>query len=353
MPLGMQIESCRRMLMPDPDPIYIRASVVGFCNLNCIYCPKSSGMENHVPASLRGKALSVEEYCTNLAHLARNGFRAIAFTGGEPTLNPNLPELVRRAADMFDRVELTTNGRFLLDMLPLLAPYLDLLKVSLDAADPKLVRAITRGTIADFDRAVASIRAGCAAGLRVGVNVVLMRSNINQIDHIIDLIRSINAEGYPGKAYVSLLDFYYSDERRMTWEQEFVPINKLANQFMIRYGPCTEQERFGCRFFWFDADGVEVRFKDSQQATHRAPKCQRCVYYCQEGIYGLKHSAEGWVTTCPTGDPKYGVHLAPGLTDEEVDRLLSPLLQDIRLARPSYDSFPTLLKIHKLDPQMI
>ena len=90
-----------------------------------------------------------------------------------------------------------------------------------------------------------------------------MRSTADQIDGIIDLVRALNAEGYPGTAYVSLLDFYYSDERRAVWQQEFFPIEELAASFAACYGPSEAQERFGCRFFWFDADGVQVRFKDS------------------------------------------------------------------------------------------
>lgn len=333
------------------DPVYVRASVWDRCNLDCVYCPKGEGMENRVPPGLRGRRLTVGDYCSNLSHLARSGLRGISFTGGEPTLNPDLPELVARARRLFDRVELTTNGRRLPEMLPALAPHLDLLKVSLDAVDPELVRGITRGTPWEADRAVASIRAGCAAGLPVGVNVVLMRSTIDQVDPVIDLCRAVNAEGHRGKAYVSVLDFYFSQERRALWEREFQPLEELESRFTARYGPSVVQERFGCRFFWFDAGGVQVRFKDSHGATHRAPKCRRCTRSCQEGVFALKHSVEGWVTTCPTGDPAFGVHLSAGLDPEEADRRLAPLLQDIANARPDPMTFATMLATHGLAPR--
>jgi len=333
--------------MSTPEPLYVRASVSARCNLNCVYCPKAEGMENRVPAHMRGQILDVDDYSTNLAHLARNGLRGVSFTGGEPTLNPDLPALVARAANIFDRVELTSNGRFFREMLPALAPHLDVLKISLDAVDP-VVRSITQGTDAELDRAVGSIFAGCAAGLRVGVNVVVMRSTVDHINGVIELVRALNAKGLPGTAYVSLLDFYYSEERRAVWQEEFFPIEELATRFTARYGPSEAQDRFGCRFFWFDADGVQVRFKDSQGATHRAPKCRGCHRYCQEGIYGLKHSAEGWVTTCPTGDPMFGFHLAPGLGADEADRRIASLLRDIQFAHPDPHSFATMLETHGL-----
>jgi len=340
------------MLMPNPDPIFLRASVSDRCNLHCIYCPKTEGMENRVPSNLRGHSLSVDEYCINLEHLARNGLRGISFSGGEPTLNSDLPIIVARAAELFDRVELTTNGRFLTKMIPSLTPYLDILKVSLDAIDSQLAHAINNGSMEDVQRAVAAIRSGCSAGIRVGVNVVVMRSTVNQIENIIDLCKKVNSEGLPGKVYVSLLDFYYSEERRLIWEQEFFPIVELEARFISRYGPSVVQERFGCRFFWFDADGVQVRFKDSYTVTHRAPKCRDCQRYCQEGIYGLMHSIEGWVTTCPNDDPAYGVHLSPGLSAEEVDLRLGPLLKDIQQAKPDHNSFVTMLTTHGLDPAL-
>jgi molybdenum cofactor biosynthesis enzyme MoaA len=265
-------------------------------------------------------------------------------------LNPDLPLIIAAASSIFERVELTTNGRFLVEMLPALAPHLDLLKVSLDAVELQKVKAITNGTYVDSHCAVDSIRAGCEAGLRVGINVVVMRSTIDQLNRIIALCREINSQGFPGKAYVSLLDFYYSEERRSTWEKEFIPLSELTPTFLANYGPCVAQERFGCQFFWFNSDGVQIRFKDSIGATHRASKCQDCRRYCQEGIYGLKHSIEGWVTTCPTGDPDYGVHLASGLSDHDADLRLESLLRDLRGAHPDSNSFSTMLNTHDLRP---
>jgi len=336
------------MLMPKADPIFVRASVADKCNLTCVYCPKQEGMENRVPPHLAGRRLTAEQYSQNLAHIARNGITGVSFTGGEPTLNPELPQLVRSAAQMFERVELTSNGFRLLAMLPLLAPHLDVLKISLDTMDPVLGSHITQSAQDEVKRATDCIVEACKLGLTVGVNVVVLRSTVNEIDAILAFCRHINGQGYPGRVYVSLLDFYYSPEQRRTWETEFITIEALAQDFEDRYGRRTAQQRFGCTFYWFNADGVEVRFKDSLGATHRAQKCTNCKHYCQEGIYGLKHSVEGWVTSCPNGDPLLGVHLTPGLGDEQVDDLIYPLIRDIRTAHPTPDSFDTLLRIHNL-----
>src|SRR5215218_150333 len=231
----MRTQNSRHMLTPEADPIFVRASVAANCNLNCLYCPKKEGMENRVPDYLKGKVLTAAQYAKNLAHLARNGITGVSFTGGEPTLNAELPRIVADARPMFPRVELTTNGWQLKEMLPSLRRNLDLLKISLDAVDPAMVTEITMGAPEESERAISSIKLACASGLKVGVNVVVMKSNYSTISDIIDLCRDINNAG-PGHAYVSLLDFYYSAEKREFWEREFVLLDELEETFTKRYG---------------------------------------------------------------------------------------------------------------------
>jgi molybdenum cofactor biosynthesis enzyme MoaA len=309
-------------------------------------------MENRVPSRLAGQKLSVSEYCRNLEHIARNGIVGVSFTGGEPTLNSDLPTIVAHARSVFERVELTSNGFRLRSLLPRLAPNLHLLKISLDTTDAVLNSAITRGPVETIAEAGGCIEDACRLGLTVGINAVVMRSTLTEIAGLLRLCREINSRGYPGKAYVSLLDFYYSAEKRVEWERDFVPISGLADVFEKRFGTRRAQQRFGCTFYWFDAEGVEVRFKESLGATHRAAKCNGCAHYCQEGIYGLKHSVEGWITSCPNGEEHLGAHLAPGISDAEADAHLAPLVRDIREARPDPGSFAQLLETHNLKPDL-
>ena len=61
----------------DPKPAdeirFLRASVADQCNLNCVYCPKTSGMENQVPAWLARRRLSTADYCRNLGLITASG----------------------------------------------------------------------------------------------------------------------------------------------------------------------------------------------------------------------------------------------------------------------------------------
>jgi molybdenum cofactor biosynthesis enzyme MoaA len=333
----------------DPKPAeeirFLRASVAHQCNLSCVYCPKESGMENHVPPRLRGQRLSTDQYRRNLDHIATSGvIRGISFTGGEPTLNRDLPVLVAHARQIFDRVELTTNGKYLARQIERLAPHLDVVKVSLDAVEPSLSHQIMRGRPEDHDVAVDAIRMSLAAGLTVGVNVVAMRRNLDQIDRIVRLARVLRKQAGAGTLYVSVLDLYYTDETRALWLDEFLPVDAIAHGLRARLGAGESQDRGGCAIDWFNDDGVQTRLKSSYESTYRAQRCTGCAVYCQEGFYGLKHSVEGWVTPCPSGAEELGVHLPAGLDDDQSQARLRPLLDELVSTRRVGNSFDEFLR---------
>jgi len=73
------------------------------CNLSCSYCFASSG-----PG---GDHRSTDEIDALLDTVAAAGSRPIQFSGGEPTVRDDLPELVERARERgIDHVEVNTNG---------------------------------------------------------------------------------------------------------------------------------------------------------------------------------------------------------------------------------------------------
>ena len=73
------------------------------CNLSCSYCFASSG-----PG---GDHRSTDEIEALLDTVAEAGGRPIQFSGGEPTVRDDLPELVERARQRgIDHVEVNTNG---------------------------------------------------------------------------------------------------------------------------------------------------------------------------------------------------------------------------------------------------
>jgi cyclic pyranopterin phosphate synthase len=108
----------------------LRISVTDRCNFRCVYCMPEEGMQ----WLKRETILSFEE----IERIARIGvelgIEEVRLTGGEPTLRPDLPDLVERLARLPLRsLSLTTNG-FLLRSLaaPLAEAGLKRINVSLD-----------------------------------------------------------------------------------------------------------------------------------------------------------------------------------------------------------------------------
>jgi uncharacterized radical SAM superfamily Fe-S cluster-containing enzyme len=83
--------------------------ITRYCNLNCPVCfasalPAEAGMEMENAGELKERLRRIR---------ALAGEVVLQFSGGEPTLHPDLPELVREANGLFPAVQLNSNGLLL------------------------------------------------------------------------------------------------------------------------------------------------------------------------------------------------------------------------------------------------
>src|SRR4029453_15853437 len=87
---------------------YLRISVIDHCNLRCVYCMPLRGL-TFVPSDELLTAAEIERVARAGVGL---GFRKFRLTGGEPTLRPDLVEIVRRIASVpgAEDVAMTTNA---------------------------------------------------------------------------------------------------------------------------------------------------------------------------------------------------------------------------------------------------
>ena len=71
---------------------YLRISVIDHCNLRCVYCMPVNGLR-----FLPSQELLTPKEIAEVARVAVSvGFRKFRLTGGEPTLRPDLREIVQR-----------------------------------------------------------------------------------------------------------------------------------------------------------------------------------------------------------------------------------------------------------------
>ncbi len=102
----MQIHGLQKLTLLD-YPGHMAATVfTGGCNFRCPYCHNSE----LVLAPEKVPMLSEEEVFKFLKTRAKV-LEAVAITGGEPTLQPDLPEFIAKVRELGYRIKLDTNGQ--------------------------------------------------------------------------------------------------------------------------------------------------------------------------------------------------------------------------------------------------
>ncbi|HMP73029.1 MAG TPA: GTP 3',8-cyclase MoaA [Kiritimatiellia bacterium] len=170
------------------DIDYLRISLTDQCNLRCVYCMPDD------MAFQPGEHLLTDAEIVRVAGIfATLGFRKIRLTGGEPTLRPSLPRLVRdiKSIPGIREVAMTTNGILLKHLAPsLVKAGLDRVNVSIDTLDPGKFKQITRW--GNIDDVWTGITAAEHAGLPVKINAVLIKGWNDGADAV-DLARLTRA----------------------------------------------------------------------------------------------------------------------------------------------------------------
>jgi MoaA/NifB/PqqE/SkfB family radical SAM enzyme len=115
-------------------PLLAQVVVTRRCNLKCAYCNEFDRVSQPVP---------LDRLCATVDHLAALGTRAVAFTGGEPTLHPELVDLVRHTAGKIAKVSMSSNGYKLTPTLvdALSDAGLGRMQISLDGIEPNEITA--------------------------------------------------------------------------------------------------------------------------------------------------------------------------------------------------------------------
>ena len=126
------------------------------------------------------------------------GVDKLRFTGGEPTINSDLCDLIRhgRSISNIKMIGITTNGVKLGSMLDkLVEAGLSSVNISLDTLDPEKFAIITRRPSKHFHKVLSSIYAAVAQGLKVKVNVVVMRDfNYEELSQFVELTKEVNLD---------------------------------------------------------------------------------------------------------------------------------------------------------------
>jgi cyclic pyranopterin phosphate synthase len=198
---------------------YLRISVTDRCNFRCVYCMPAEGM----PWLPKSEILSYEEIADVVRQLAPLGLRRLRITGGEPTIRPEIHELIRmlRAVPEITDIALSTNGVRLPQLASLLRESgLDRVNMSVDSLIPERIVKIARRNLG-FDP-VASAKAAEDAGLDpIKLNMVVLRG-IND-----DEVESVARLAFDHPWHVRFIELMpVGDLRELTWDH-VVPSDEI------------------------------------------------------------------------------------------------------------------------------
>ena len=160
--------------------------ITNACNLKCKHCFMLSGkkLENE---------LTLEDWMKVLTSFKENGGEFVTFSGGEPLMFKNFPQIISHAHDLGLKSTVLSNGLLWSDkLIHDLALFIDEIQFSLDGVDEE-TNSMVRGS-GHFEKVVDTIVKFANAGVKTSVATTFTYDNLNEntqtrYKNLVDLIK--------------------------------------------------------------------------------------------------------------------------------------------------------------------
>jgi len=169
----------------DKRPVVVW-NVTRACNLKCVHCYA------HATEGSTSDELSTAEGRRMIDDLADYGVPVLLFSGGEPLVRKDLPELAAYAVEKGMRAVISTNGTLISKATAqnLKEIGLSYVGISLDGLEP--VNDHFRGVNGAYKKAMRGIRNCQEAGIKVGLRFTINKRNVDEIPGIFDLLEDMD-----------------------------------------------------------------------------------------------------------------------------------------------------------------
>ena len=154
------------------------------CNLRCIHCCADSGVQYPLMGIMR---------CGDWEHVLEEGASlgcgTVQFTGGEPTLHPNLIRLISKARALgYGFIEVFTNGTFLdVSMLKTFRQLGVHLAFSMYGSNAEIHESVTQKK-GSFRKIMGGIRGALDSGIMVRAGIILTDKNKDDLEGTRDML---------------------------------------------------------------------------------------------------------------------------------------------------------------------
>jgi radical SAM protein with 4Fe4S-binding SPASM domain len=242
------------------------------CNNNCAHC------YNDRPRSY--PELSADGWKSVIDRIWDIGIPHVVFTGGEPTLRHDLPELVAYAEKVGLVTGLNTNGRRLSDpdyLKKLVGAGLDHVQITIESHDTNIHDQMV-GCEGAWQQTVAGIKNALNSRLYTMTNTTMLKNNYENMAETLDFLAEI------GVATVGLNALIYSGHGKNVGtglaESDLSPLLSLAQ---------SKTEQYGQRLIWYTP---------TEYCQFDPMQLELGVKGCTAALYNMCIESDGSVIPC-------------------------------------------------------
>jgi radical SAM protein with 4Fe4S-binding SPASM domain len=217
-------------------PLRMDLALTFRCQNDCVHC--YAGGPHETPE------LNTAQWKQVIDRLSKIGVFILTFTGGEPTLREDLPELLLYAQNKGAVTGLITNGRKLKDKAyieNLEKSGLDFVQITLESHKP-LVHDSMTGAKGSWKETLAGIRNAVQSQIYVTTNTTLSKQNAPTFLDTVDFIKSLDVNAFGCNSLI------YSGRANAVSEEFALPMETLKELLLkIR----DKAHQLGLKFLWY------------------------------------------------------------------------------------------------------
>jgi len=172
-------------------PFQVVWNITHVCNLKCVHCYESAGAKGQ-------DELSTEEALRGIDILADAGVLILAFSGGEPTMRPDILRLIEHSSKRGMFTAMATNAMLFSSrkkVQQFKKAGLQFAQISLDGLNPETHDRF-RGVPGCFEKTVQGIKNCVAEGLFVEMATTVTRFNYREIPGVIDFAEKLGVNWF-------------------------------------------------------------------------------------------------------------------------------------------------------------
>jgi radical SAM protein with 4Fe4S-binding SPASM domain len=327
--VSVGMPAVRPPLYAQPRERYLFLYPTTACQLRCRHCYVGNDRLNEANTMSLGFAIEIMDYFK-----ITGGHDKLYILGGEPTMHPQLPEIVAAARARDYQVTISSNGDFEDELFERMPPdLLNSFNFSLESADPDTHRRI-RGNPHNFDRVTGRIRRAAQLGYQIRIQTTVSRQNRDGILDLIPFLAELGAStlsfhilGRTGNgarflepltpaewmAFCAEIEAYPPEPRlAVYYPPTFVTAETQQMLFERGYPGCPARSLdrphvypdgtvFACPVFMDGDDRHYAHFRDGRLVINPSPSNEMNAYLTTDPVcHGCSHTG-----TCGGGCPAY------------------------------------------------